>query len=334
MKFERVLKRATFLDPLNGFQDGGRDCEVRKDPLTGRNSRILFFPIRELPQPDYEQLKKKDPGFCPFCPENIKKITPKFNPALFTQERYSYGDAICFPNAFPYDENGAVTVLSKDHFLRISDLTEKIIADGISCCVDFLIDVKSNQPEAIYQSINWNYLPNGGSSILHPHLQVTASSVATNYYNDLCRTLNEYGDTLFSDLVDTEEGLGERFLSRDRYFSWIIAFAPQGMFDVIAISHAYFEPESLKKEEILNELVSGIKRVIDFIESKKVISYNMSLFFMIGNRKFIPHMRLCPRTTIPPLDTCEINYMKMLHNEPMSTMKPESVAEELKKIWW
>jgi galactose-1-phosphate uridylyltransferase len=44
-------------------------------------------------------------------------------------------------------------------------------------------------------------------------------------------------------------------------------------------------------------------------------------------------MRLCPRTTVPPLDTCEINYMKMLHNEPMSTMKPEAVAEELRKHW-
>ena len=59
----------------------------------------------------------------------------------------------------------------------------------------------------------------------------------------------------------------------------------------------------------------------------------MSMFFADGNTEFKPHMRMCPRTDIPPLDTSEINYMTMLHSEPMSTMKPEDVAAELIKFW-
>lgn len=332
MNFEKVLKKATFLDPLKGFQEGGRECEVRTDPLTGRNSRILFFPLRELPEPDYEYLKKKDTGFCPFCPDNIPRITPKFNPALFGKERFRVGEAVCFPNAFPYDENGAVTVMTEKHFVPVDELTAEIIKDAISCCIEFLGDVNSGQPEAVYQSINWNYLPDAGSSILHPHLQITASSIPTNYYSDVEKNIAVKGNDLFMKLSSEEQRLGERFLSRGEHFSWMLAFAPEGVFDVMAISHDYFEPCDLNGSR-LDELVKGISRSIKFISSKKIISYNMSLFFLLGNRHFIPHLRLCPRTTVPPLDTCEINYMKMLHNEPMSTMKPETVAAEFRKYW-
>lgn len=332
MEFKKVLKKATFLDPFNGFSQGGRECEIRTDPLTGRNARILFFPARILPEPDLDILRKKDTGFCPFCSENIEKITPKFNPELFSKERYRVGESVCFPNAFPYDENGAVTVMTEKHLVLIEEFTPEIIKNAVSCCVEFLVDVKGKQPEAVYQSINWNYLPVAGSSIVHPHLQVTASSIPTNYYSDVLKTMKESALNIFSDLVDSETAHDERFISRGDYYSWLIAFAPEGVFDLMAVSHEYFEPSQLKDGR-LDELVSGILKTINFIKTYNIISYNMSLFFLPGNKGFTPHMRICPRTNVPPLDTSEINYMKMLHNEPMSTMKPELVAAEIKKIW-
>lgn len=332
MEFKKVLKKSVFLDPFNGFNPGGRECEIRTDPLTGRNTRILIFPPRVLPEPDLDIIRNKDTGFCPFCKENIEKITPKFNPELFSKERYRVGEATCFPNAFPYDENGAVTVMTEKHFVLIDDFTPDILINAVSCCAEFLIDVKANQPEAVYQSINWNYLPVAGSSIVHPHLQITASSVPTNYYSDVLKTINSSGSNIFTDLVNSEISANERFISREDYFSWLIAFAPEGVFDMLAVSHEYFEPIELKNAR-LEELVNGILKTINFIRENNIISYNMSLFFMPGNRGFIPHMRICPRTNVPPLDTSEINYMKMLHNEPMTTMKPELVAAEIKKIW-
>ena len=332
MEFKKVLKKATFLDPFNGFSQGGRECEIRTDPLTGRNTRILFFPARVLPEPDMELLKKKDTGFCPFCTDNIEKITPKFNPEFFTRERYRVGEAVCFPNAFPYDENGAVTVMADKHLMLIHEFTPEIIRNAVSCCVEFLIDVKDKQAEAVYQSINWNYLPVAGSSIVHPHLQITASSIPTNYYSDVLKTIKLSENNIFSDLVESEIAEDERFISREQYFSWMIAFAPEGVFDLMAVSHEYFEPSALKDGR-LDELVTGILKTINFIKLYNIISYNMSLFFLPGNNQFIPHMRICPRTNVPPLDTSEINYMKMLHNEPMSTMRPELVTTEIKKFW-
>lgn len=332
MEFKKVLKKATFLDPFNGFNEGGRECEIRTDPLTGRNTRVLFFPIRVLPEPDLEAIRSKDTGFCPFCSENIEKITPKFNPELFSKDRYRVGEAVCFPNAFPYDENGAVTVITEKHFVPIEEFTAGIIRNAISCCVEFLVDVKRKQPEAVYQSINWNYLPVAGSSIVHPHLQITASSVPTNYYSDLMKNIGTSDRDVFKELVDLEISSDERFISKGDFFSWMVAFAPEGVFDMMAVSHDYFEPSDLNDAR-LDEITEGIIKTIRFIKSCNIISYNMSLFFLPGIREFIPHMRICPRTNVPPLDTSEINYMKMLHNEPMTTMKPEAVAGELKKIW-
>ncbi len=332
MGFKKVLKKATFLDPLNGFTLGGRECEVRTDPLTGRNTRILFFPVRILPEPDLSEIKNKDSGFCPFCRENIEKITPKFNPGLFTKERYRVGEAVCFPNAFPYDENGAVTVMTDKHMVLIDEFTPEVIENAILCCIEFLEDVKDKQLDAIYQSINWNYLPVAGSSIVHPHLQVTASSIPTNYYSDVLNTMKNRNCNIFKDLVDSEIAEDERFISKGEFYNWMIAFAPSGIFDLLAVSHDYFEPADLKDGK-LKEIVTGILKTINFIKSNNIISFNMSFFFLPGNSEFFPHMRICPRTNVPPLDTSEINYMKMLHNEPMSTMRPELVAAEIKKIW-
>jgi len=332
MELKKVLKRAAFLDPFNNFEEGGRECEIRTDPLTGRNSRILFFPLRELPVPDYGPLLKKDTGFCPFCPQNIEKITPRFHPGLFTRERFRVGQAVCFPNAFPYDENGAVTVMTHEHFVKLDAFSFEVISDSITCCADFLEEVGARQPDAMFQSINWNYLPLAGSSIVHPHLQVTASGVATNYYADILATMRAAEENPFHRLADTERSCGERFLSEDGCYSWMVAFAPEGIFDVMAISKEYIEPPDLKGDT-LALLVRGIMKVMNFILSANMISFNMSMFFIPGERNFLPHLRMCPRTNVPPLDTSEINYMKMLHNEPMSTMKPEFIASELRKIW-
>lgn len=332
MELKKVLKRASFLDPFNSFSEGGRECEIRTDPFTGRNSRILFFPLRELPAPDYEPILKKDTGFCPFCPENIDKITPKFHPGLFSHERFRVGESVCFPNAFPYDENGAVTVITSEHFVRIDGFTHGRLSDAFRCCLEFLKEVSLKQPEARYQSVNWNYLPLAGSSIIHPHLQITASALPTNYYSDIVNTMSSCNGNIFSELVEMEKREGERFLSEDDFFSWLVAFAPEGVFDVIAVSREYMSPDDLDGEKLVS-LIKGIMKVMDFIALKRMISFNMSLFFLRDDKRFVPHLRMCPRTNVPPLDTSEINYMKMIHNEPMSTMKPEVIASELMEYW-
>jgi hypothetical protein len=53
----------------------------------------------------------------------------------------------------------------------------------------------------------------------------------------------------------------------------------------------------------------------------------------MGDESFTPHLRICPRVSLPPLGTSEINYMRMLHNETLTTMKPEEVCKEVKPFF-
>ena len=178
MVFEKIIKRSHFLDPFQSYAPVEKLSEVRVDPLTGSTSRILDFPVKQLEKSDLGPIAESTRQFCPFCPSVVEQITPKFDPSLVPEERYRQGEALCFPNAFPYDENGAVTVISSEHYIPIDGFTAVLIGDALQCCARYLDDLLLGQPEGVYQTINWNFLHLAGSSLVHPHLQVMASTTA------------------------------------------------------------------------------------------------------------------------------------------------------------
>ncbi len=336
MEFDKVLKISRYLDPFQEFSETKRYSEVRQDPLTGHTTRILDFPIREIGRTDVSAVVENSKQFCPFCPEVVERVTPKFHPDLLSKERFSRGDALCVPNAFPYDENGAVCVMSREHYLPLREFTSEILKDALSCCFDYLGDVVVKQPDMVYQSVNWNYMPLAGGSIIHPHLQVTASSSSTNYYSDMLPALEKYqgehGTDFWTDLCAEEQRLGQRFIDDTGRIAWLVAFAPMGIFDILGIIHQGRTPGDLYGET-LDDLVRGVLHVLYYIDSLNLASLNMSLYFYLGESAFTPHVRICPRVSLPPFDTSQINYMKMLHNETLTTMKPEDICNGIKVIW-
>ncbi|MGV7931288.1 MAG: hypothetical protein AB2L13_20690 [Spirochaetota bacterium] len=336
MKFEKIIKTSHFLDPFQSYAPVEKLSEVRVDPLTGSTSRILDFPVKKLDRTDLGPIVESTRQFCPFCPSMVEQITPKFDPSLVPSERYRRGEAVCFPNAFPYDENGAVTVISREHFIPIDGFTVPLIHDALECCAEYLTDILPEQPEAVYQSINWNFLPLAGSSLVHPHLQVMASSTATNYYANIMRALGNYGGAhssgFWEDLVSEEEKAGERFIARTGGVSWITAFAPMGAFDVIGVVSGASRPADLRGA-LAGEIAGALVSILHFIGSLNITSFNMAFYFVPGEDSFTPHIRVCPRISLPPLGTSEINYMKMLHGEPLTTMKPEDICSAIRESW-
>ncbi len=336
MDFVCISKLSRYLDPMNGFAPVDACSEIRYDPLTGHSTRILNFPVRQVEKPDLTELIEKSKAICPFCPELVELVTPKFHPDLISTERFIRGGAICFPNAFPNDENAAVTVMSKSHYVPLSGFDDAILADSINCCIDYLEEISSRQPSAVYQSINWNYMPLAGGSIIHPHLQISASSTPTNYYSSIEPALSAYpegnGNLFWHALVEKEKKQAQRFITEGENISWIVAFAPLGIFDIIGIIRNCTRASDLAGN-VLSEMISGILRVLAYIDSLNMYSLNMSLYFRLDSSIFTPHIRICPRVSIPPFGTSQINYMRMLHNEPMTTVRPESVCEAIKSIW-
>ncbi len=336
MRFEKIIKTSHFLDPFQSYAPVEKLSEVRVDPLTGSTSRILDFPVRQLEKTDLGPIAESTRQFCPFCPSMVEQITPKFDPSLVPRDRYRRGEAVCFPNAFPYDENGAVTVISREHFIPIDGFTGPLISDALECCAEYLTDVLPRQGEAVYQSINWNFLPLAGSSLVHPHLQVMASSTATNYYANITRALETYGrahgGNFWDELIAGEERAGERFIARTGAVSWLTAFAPMGAFDVIGVLSGASRPADIPGA-LADEIARALVAVLRFIGSLNITSFNMAFYFVAGDASFTPHIRICPRIALPPLGTSEINYMKMLHGEPLTTMKPEDICVAIRESW-
>lgn len=334
MKFSRTEKKAMLLDPFQEFREAERISEVRVDPITGNSTRILDFPVKDLPYPDYSGIIEKSREFCPFCPQMIESITPKFSPALKLKERYRRGEAVCFPNAFPYDENGAVVVISDDHYLAMNEFTQEMLQDALSCSIDYLSDLSDSSPVIRYQSINWNYMPLAGSSLVHPHLQIMASSSPTGYYRDVRESLENYSgnSTFWDEYINTEKDLDQRFIDETGHISWFCAFAPMGIFDILGFAANAQVPSQLREHHV-NELAEGIVKILHFFHEKKMPAFNMSIYFDSENREFMPHLRICPRVALPPFETSEINYIRMLHNESMTVIKPENLCLELKEQW-
>ncbi len=336
MEFVKILKTSRFLDPAQGFEEVRRYSEVRYDPLTGHSSRILDFPVREVQRADLAGLIESSRQFCPFCPGMVEQVTPKFHPDLAKCERYARGEALCVPNAYPYDENGAVTIMTHQHFVSMGEFTPAIMTDALACCLEYLKDIAARQPDMVFQSVNWNYMPQAGGSIVHPHLQIAASSSPTNYYAAavpaLSRYRSEHGSDYWPDLVEEEQRQGERMIGSSGAMSWVVAFAPMGIFDVVGIVSGAASPSDIGGR-LLDDMAEGILKVMRYIDSLNMVSLNMSLYFHLGNGLFTPHLRICPRVNIPPFDTSQINYMGMLHGETLTILRPEDICAGIRDFW-
>ena len=97
-----------------------------------------------------------------------------------------------------------------------------------------------------------------------------------------------------------------------------------------------------KKIEIVTEaassdlqtiMVTGVLKVLRYIDSLNMASLNMSVYFHLDDDLFTPHLRICPRVNIPPFETSQINYMGMLHNETLTIMKPEDICTGIRQLW-
>jgi hypothetical protein len=113
---------------------------------------------------------------------------------------------------------------------------------GFSLAFDFFRRVRDlNHAESVYHLISWNYMPPSGSSLIHPHLQVFATSTAPNELRQELMAakvyLKRHGSNYWDDLVQVETAQGKRYLGKTGRISWLAGFAPFGVAgDVIGVA--------------------------------------------------------------------------------------------------
>ena len=337
ISFRKHEEFFTFHDPMQDGKLIDRKTEMRFDPLTGETSRIIFDPGAPFVPKDFAPLAKETEGpKCPFCPENVSKITPRFPDELVEGGRFIGKEAVVFPNLFPYSKHNAVVRMSEQHFVKLEEFTESIIADSFKAAHRYIEKVLEFDDQTEYVSVNWNYLPPSGGSILHPHIQVLASELPTNYQSKITSDSRAYydkeGDNYLTSLATEERNLEERWIGQEGSISWLHAYAPKSHYDFIGV----FEAPSFNElvSENYEDLAKSMLHFFLYFKEQGVESFNAILHIPVKKHAAEQvHFRLIPRMTIGMLETSDMNVFNFLQGEPLSLKAPETVAKEVRKFF-
>jgi len=337
MKFEAIGRETVILDPTNNMERKSIPSEIRKDPLTGRTSRICHFMPLKWEKPDFDQLVAGTQEYCPFCPDKVMKVTPCFPEDIVPEGRMVLDDKVLFPNIAPYDSLGACATFSGQHFIPMTDITPGHIVDAFRLAIQFFQRVEDIQhPESVYHLINWNYMPASGSSLIHPHLQVFASAYAPNLLQEELSSAKTYyqqqGTNYWDDLVKTEKAGGRRFLGRIGRTSWLTVYAPLGVAgDIIAIVDSANCTLDLTAEDV-EDLAQGLTKLMSAYDKMGVYNFNMNFFpGASGDDHARFHLVFSPRTFFnQALGTPDVGALRNLYNEGICMAFPEEINEKLK----
>jgi galactose-1-phosphate uridylyltransferase len=338
IEFEKREGRAEYLDQKEGYGRKEVSFEIRKDPLTGHLSRILPFRRRILETVLPEETLEASRKGCPFCPEQVESSTPKFIPEIAAEGRIRKGRAVSFPNAFPYAHYNWVVVLSDEHFYHLDQFTVDVLKDGFLVGQEGIRRIGKKAPEFTFSSINWNYLPQSGGGLYHPHLQVVVDRVPSDYQRNGIEGVRRYekkrGSFLWEDLLKEEIERGERYLGRCGDVHFLVAFSPHGILgEIIALFADRFTIEDVTGDD-WTFFSEGLTRVFRYLKERQTFSFNLALYS--GTEPEVQswvYARLCPRILIPPWNTSDINYFEKLHGEIICVVSPEEMAQGLKPFF-
>jgi UDPglucose--hexose-1-phosphate uridylyltransferase len=336
MKFEAIQKETVILDPQNNMARKSIPSEIRKDPLTGRTSRICHFMALKWEKPDFEKLVAGTEAWCPFCPDKVLTVTPCFPEEILPEGRIVWDDMVLFPNRAPYDSLGAVATMGSRHFIPMAEITSERITKGFRLAMEFFRKVHSiGHPESVYHIVNWNYMPASGSSLIHAHLQVFATSDAPNLMREELEAAQTYlrtnGTNYWDDLVKGEEG-GERYLGRIGRTTWLTAYAPMGVAgDVLAVVDGVRSILELNDDD-LSDLSVGLTKTMGAYDKMGIYNFNMNFFTGAeGDEHARVHLLFSPRTFFSQaLGSSDVGALRNLFNETICMAFPEEINGMLK----
>jgi galactose-1-phosphate uridylyltransferase len=331
--FTVTQKEAVILDPGNDMQPKSIPVEVRADPLTGRTSRICHFRALRFEKPDLTRLIESSQKTCPFCPDKLLTLTPGFPAEIAPDGRLLREDLVLFPNIAPYDGLGAVATLGRRHYIPMTEIEPERIATGLRLALDFYERVHAiRHPEGVYYLLSWNYMPASGSSLIHPHLQIFASSTAPNQLREELAAARAYmlqhSANYWDDLVAAESAEGHRYLGRIGRIAWLANFAPFSVVgDVVGVVEGCRTMLDLCAED-LSGIAQGLTAAMAAYDRMGIYNFNACFFPGAEGDGFARlHLVFAPRIYYNPvLATPDTTALRTLYNESICVGFPEEIA--------
>ena len=337
MEFTRLQRTTRFLDPRADWKETPIQSEIRLDPLTGFSGRIAHFGSITRPLVDLDSLSHASlERGCPFCPEVIEKVTPKFPQEITPHGRFQRGEALVFPNLSPYDAHSAVAVITHNHLVPTHAFTVQHWVDALAASIAYFSAVHRAEHHIGYGLIAGNYMPMAGASLLHPHLQIYATERPGNWLQGQIDASKRYYDAhhrlYWADLVAEEMRLNERYLGATGSVQWLVPFVPLSFIgDIEALFPDRFSILDLTEDD-LTQFSSGLHRVFQFMTDQRLYSFNIGFYpgQSADDRTWV-RARISFRGMInPELHSPDVSAIRQLYDEPFTTRYPEDFARDLK----
>jgi galactose-1-phosphate uridylyltransferase len=338
IEFRTETKRARLHDPRKDFALAEIESEVRHDPLTGDTARICHFAMRAPPAPDLAAIDALSRPGCPFCPERIESITPRFPDDLIPGGRLRRGDATLIPNLFPYDDFSAIAVLCSAHVQRMDTMPERVVVDGLAVARDFMRATASRVADRpAYGIVTWNYMPAAGGTQVHPHMQVIVTATPGNA---LARQLAAAGafrartGRVYADVLLEAERHGARWIGDQGRVAWLAPFTPTGVLgDAMAVIRDRATLTELDDADIA-DFAASLVRVLRAFAARGLWSFNLCLMpdaFGAAPPRHWLTARLLPRFYLnPKLHVSDASYLQLLLEERFAMLTPEEVGSDLR----
>ncbi|MFB6130874.1 MAG: hypothetical protein ABEJ28_08650 [Salinigranum sp.] len=327
IEFERGVQEATFYSPLADFEQVTVEVEVRADPLTGRRARIVpdnfLLPEEE---PDVEEYVGDAEG-CFFCPDSVGEVTPTY-PDWVGFDRGEVGEATSFPNLNPYGAHSNVVALTEDHYRPIDEFTPEIFEDGFAAALEYVTAVVDHDESAAFGSVNMNFLPSAGSSIVHPHLQTLVDDRGTEEQARLAEAgrayADDHGTDYWRDLVEEEQD-SERYVASTGSVDWLAPFAPKHHRHLVGVAAEPGVPDP--DENVVADLASGVVDVLEYYADVGLTSFNLALF--VAADPALPTLaNLTARSVFDRYYWSDATFFTVLHDESVVDVAPETYARE------
>jgi galactose-1-phosphate uridylyltransferase len=332
-----------FHNPLKNGDLDRQKIEVRLDPLTGRQSimpetlkgkaSILF------PETDYEYLYhrfEETRKQCFMCDGKWLETSPRYPETIIPEGRLVRGETVLFPNLFPLAPYHAVVKVGDKHGRTLDDFSGSLLFDAFKVSLDFIRACFKANPEVGFFTINANFLPPAGGSILHPHLQILGSPLPMTHHGLLLeKSLAYYTDTgscYWLDLIETERESGQRWLGEIGSSCWFTAFSPLGANEVNSVWPGTSNFLDWDDTDI-QTIAEGVRRVLLTYHDLKFSTFNFSCFSgPLGQAapEFRCFLRLINRQNMHPHYRTDDYYLQKLLENEIIIYPPEDLASLIK----
>ena len=343
IRFENHIQKSTFHNPLLGSELDSQELEIRRDPLTRRQS--IFNPNLQDKMAVFfgksdpvliEQIARESRSKCFLCGDRWKLMTPMYPDDMVPGGRVQLGETVLFPNLFPISQVHAVIRVGARHYLPLEDFSPPLIEEALRVSRQFAGIVSSADSTVRFWTVNGNYLGPAGSSIVHPHFQMLGGDVACTHMEELLALsgdyFRQYGTCYWADLADMERELRDRFIAQTGNVAWITSFSPQGTNEVQGILVGKRNLLELDDSDLV-DLSEGFSATLRGYASMGLSTFNFSLYSgPLGTHDdtFCCFLRIISRQNVyENYRTDDYFLQKLLRNE-LILNTPEHLASLLR----